>query len=283
MFDDGAHGDGPAGDGVYGASVLVGAGGLQFYYYAENADAGAFMPQRAEFEYFSLGAAGNVVINEIMAANQTTVADQDGQFDDWAEFYNNTNTTMNLSGWYLSDDPLVPDKWAFPNGTFIDAGSYLTVWVDDDGMQAGLHTSFNLDATGEQLLLLNPNLEIIDQVVFSSQVPDISLGRCPNGTGAFTSISPTFGDDNNSACTVPVSFANWPETLKIYPNPASDYVFFENESPAKVRVRLVSPWGHIVKDARFSGSLEIAVGDLPAGLYFVEMDGYFVEKLMIVR
>jgi CotH protein/lamin tail-like protein/type IX secretion system substrate protein len=283
MFDDGAHGDGPAGDGVYGASVLVGAGGLQFYFYAENEDAGSFRPPRAEFEFFSLGAAGNVVINEIMAANQTTVADQDGQFDDWAEFYNNTAGTMNLSGWYLSDDPLVPDKWAFPNGTFIDAGSYLTVWVDDDELQAGLHTSFNLAASGEQLLLLNPSLEIVDQVVFGSQAPDISLGRCPNGTGAFTSISPTFGEDNNSACTVPTNDVRRLETLKIYPNPAREFVVFQNESTIEVRVRLVSPRGRIVKDARFSGSLEIAVGDLPAGLYFVEMDGYYVEKLMIVR
>lgn len=283
MFDDGAHGDGAAGDGVYGASVSVGAGGLEYYFYAENADAGVFLPQRAEFEFLSLGVANNVVINEIMAANQTTVTDQNGQYDDWAEFYNNTTASLNLSGWHLTDNPLLLDKWTFPNGTFIDAGSYLITWVDDDELQAGLHASFNLAATGEQLLLVNPNLEIVDQVVFGSQVADVSLGRCPNGTGAFTSISPTFDADNNAACAVPTNDVRRREALKIYPNPTGEFVVFKNESLAEIRVRLVSPWGRIVKDARFRDSLEMAVGDLPAGLYFVEVDGYYVEKLMVVR
>ncbi len=283
MFDDGAHGDGPAGDGVYGTSVQVGAGGLQYYFYAENADAGSFRPPRAEYEFYSLATAGNVVINEIMAANQTTVADQDGQFDDWAEFYNNTNATMNLAGWFLSDDPLVPDKWEFPNGTFIDAGGFLTVWVDDDEMQAGLHTSFNLAASGEQLLLSNPNLELVDQVVFGSQSPDISLGRCPNGSGAFTSFWPTFGESNDIYCIVPTTFVRQPSALKIYPNPARGFVVFENESPEEVRIRLVSPWGSVVKDTRFKGNLEITLEGLPAGLYFVEIEGRFAGKLVIER
>ncbi|MDF1868439.1 MAG: hypothetical protein P1U70_26685, partial [Saprospiraceae bacterium] len=89
MFDDGNHSDGSAGDGVYGAEVTVGIGGLQYYIYAENNDAGRFDPQLAELEYHTLGVAGDIVINEVLADNETIQADQDGEFDDWVELYIN--------------------------------------------------------------------------------------------------------------------------------------------------------------------------------------------------
>jgi len=83
MFDDGAHNDGASGDGVYGVSIDVGASDVQYYFYADNADAGVFSPERAEHEYHELSVVGDIVINEFMASNSTTQADQDGEFDDW--------------------------------------------------------------------------------------------------------------------------------------------------------------------------------------------------------
>ena len=50
MFDDGNHGDGVAGDGVFGATIDVDARDVQYYIYAENSDAGLFSPERAEHE-----------------------------------------------------------------------------------------------------------------------------------------------------------------------------------------------------------------------------------------
>jgi len=48
MFDDGNHQDGAANDGIYGVSVLAGNSSIQYYIYAENDDASAFSPVRAE-------------------------------------------------------------------------------------------------------------------------------------------------------------------------------------------------------------------------------------------
>ena len=89
MKDDGNNGDGGANDGVFGATITIPVGGVQYYIYAENNDAGMFSPERAEFVFYELNASGSVVINELMASNQSTVSDQDGEFDDWAELYNN--------------------------------------------------------------------------------------------------------------------------------------------------------------------------------------------------
>jgi len=40
-----------------------------------------------------------VVINEFMVVNFTTVADQDGEYDDWIELYNLTSNEIDLSGY----------------------------------------------------------------------------------------------------------------------------------------------------------------------------------------
>ncbi|MBL0175462.1 MAG: CotH kinase family protein [Ignavibacteria bacterium] len=55
MFDDGAHGDGRARDGVYGARIANAKPGTQYYIYAENKDAGAFSPERAEHAWHEAG------------------------------------------------------------------------------------------------------------------------------------------------------------------------------------------------------------------------------------
>ena len=45
----------------------------------------------------------DIAINEIMSSNELTLADEDGEFNDWIEIYNYGNTTVNLSGYGLSD------------------------------------------------------------------------------------------------------------------------------------------------------------------------------------
>ncbi|MEZ4932742.1 MAG: hypothetical protein R2788_11545 [Saprospiraceae bacterium] len=91
-------------------------------------------------------------------------------------------------------------KYQFPNGIVLNPNSYLTIWVDDDEMQAGLHTTFNLNADGEALVLTRPDLSIADQVIFGAQTTDVAYGRCPNGFGSFTFLQHSFDVDNTSAC-----------------------------------------------------------------------------------
>ena len=74
MYDDGMHGDGTAGDGVYGATINVDARDVQYYFYAENTDAGIFSPERAEKEFHQLPVVSGLVINEIMAGNVSAVS-----------------------------------------------------------------------------------------------------------------------------------------------------------------------------------------------------------------
>ena len=198
MHDDGTHRDGAENDGVYGVSVSIGSGDLDYYIYAENSSAGAFSPVRAEYEFYTVSVAntpGDIVINEFMADNETGATDQDDEYDDWIELYNNTDTDISLAGWYLTDDPAEPDMWVFPDVS-IPANGYLIVWADKDEEQDGLHADFKLSASGETILLSSPDLTVMDEITFEEQSTDLSMARFPNGIGEFTQMPPTFLAEN---------------------------------------------------------------------------------------
>ena len=57
----------------------------------------------------------SIVINEVVASNSTINQDEDGSYQDWIEIRNNGAAAVNLNNFGLSDDPVLPFKWTFPN------------------------------------------------------------------------------------------------------------------------------------------------------------------------
>jgi hypothetical protein len=76
-----------------------------------------------------------VVINEFMASNGVTWADEDGDWEDWVELYNSGDAEVDLGGWGLSDNDGIPFKWRFPEGTVIEPLGFLTVWASGKDRQ----------------------------------------------------------------------------------------------------------------------------------------------------
>jgi hypothetical protein len=146
-----------------------------------------------------------VVLNEIMAANSKTLADPQGQYDDWVELCNLSPAGVNLAGMYLTDDPANPTQWQFPTNspqtTTISASGYLVVWLDGDTTSPGLHASFKLSTNADQVYLYGADgTTLIDGVTFTDQRCDISYGRFPSGTGDWHIMSTaTGGTVNNRA------------------------------------------------------------------------------------
>ncbi|MBM3839258.1 MAG: hypothetical protein FJ398_15080 [Verrucomicrobia bacterium] len=211
MFDDGAHGDGERGDGIYGGATASFLAGAKVRYYVEarssNAvKASSFAPARAEQETYSFrvttssGGVSPVVISEFMADNAKTLADPQGDYDDWIELRNVTDVEADLTGRYLSDDPRNPRKWQFPAGTKIPARGFLIVWADEDGTAAaGLHANFKLSAEGEQIFLVDSDAHynaLLDSVTFGPQQTDLSCGRPGDYSSAFEILQPTPGAGN---------------------------------------------------------------------------------------
>ena len=284
MFDDGAHSDGTAGDNVYGAQILDIANVVQYYIYAENDSAGRFSPERAAYEFHELTSPigfQDVVINEVMAKNEFTHADQNEQYDDWIELFNTTNYKISTAGMFLSDDVSNPTKWEMPD-LVIDPGKYVIVWADEDTTQAGYHTNFKLDGDGDSLWLSYGNGTVLDSVEFSVQYAVVSYGRFPNGTGNFQELYPTFNDKNVISNEPVVS-----EEIFIYPNPAQDVVNIKLNNIESAEIQIFSMDGRIVQAPILTngeGLITIDISQFSGGVYHVHavFDDQEITKKLII-
>lgn len=70
----------------------------------------------------------SIFINEFVASNGDTIADEDGEYSDWLELYNADQNAVNLEGWGISDSLSTPFKWVFSN-VIMEPGEYLLVWA----------------------------------------------------------------------------------------------------------------------------------------------------------
>ncbi|MFH0992451.1 MAG: CotH kinase family protein [bacterium] len=132
-----------------------------------------------------------IVINEVMASNQKTIFDEDGDASDWIELYNSGSTSIIISGYYLSDDSLNLKKWRFGN-TLIQPGGYLLVYASDKNRQGIIpHTNFKISASGESVLLSNSSGTVIDRVAIPASAVDISYGRTNDGLLPWVFQQPT--------------------------------------------------------------------------------------------
>ena len=145
--------------------------------------------------------AQTVIINEVMASNATTIADEDGDYEDWIEIYNYGNDAINLAGFGLSDDYEEPFRWYFPD-VALDPGDFLIVWASGKNRkdpEAPLHTSFSISSAGEEVLLTAPDDTRIDELSPRFIPTDVSAGRIPGDLSTWYLFDqPTPGAPNDT-------------------------------------------------------------------------------------
>jgi len=168
-------------------------------------------------------------ISEFLASNDTYL-DGDGESSDWIELYNPSNQTVDLTGWYLTDEASEPDKWRFPNGLTIGSGQYLLVFasgkneIDNPGnypYQDGAgyyHTNFSLNKNGSDsdrylALVFTDGESVVQQFApYPDQFTDISFGNYPTSlqlvaTGANVSyLVPSASDSSDENSWIQESF-----------------------------------------------------------------------------
>jgi len=136
-----------------------------------------------------------LVINELMAKNDSGPADEAGDHDDWIEIANTSSVSIDLGGLGLTDHLEGTPDYVFPSMT-LSPGQYVIVWADEEPGQGDFHAPFKLDADGEDVYLTDGAV-IIDQVTFPELASDVSWGRWENGTGAWQMLSQaTPGSEN---------------------------------------------------------------------------------------
>ncbi|MBQ3575745.1 MAG: lamin tail domain-containing protein [Clostridia bacterium] len=153
---------------------------------AENTEANYLaMKQKAAYS--------PVVFSEVMAVNDTAYAAQDGMYYDYIELHNVSSDTVNLGGWYLSDDVDYTRKWRIPDDTTVAPGEYVIVFASGLDMREDLtqlHANFSLSSEGETLTLCDSNGAIMDQVAFDLMKSNIAYALQADGSWTNTGATP---------------------------------------------------------------------------------------------
>ena len=130
----------------------------------------------------------DIRINEVLTA---------GGDADWIELYNVGSKAVNLDGCFLSDDEESLGKWMFPK-VVLEAGAYLVIYADKKTSNPDrLSLPFSLKASGETVILSDPNGNPLDTVTVPESHPGVSYGRTDTDAFAWYA-APTPGADNKS-------------------------------------------------------------------------------------
>ena len=145
---------------------------------------------------------GGVVINEVLAQNQSVAIVADGErFSDFVELYNNTSQAVPLAGWRLmlvenvpdirnvggvlvTNQAVVTNNFVLPNDAPLAPRSHRVV-VCSDRLRTIYHSGFNLPAEGGLLCLFDSRSNEVDRVNYQAQSPDIAYARYADGARSF--------------------------------------------------------------------------------------------------
>lgn len=115
----------------------------------------------------SSAAVSTVRLSEVCASN-AMIADN-GETPDWVEIENAGSETVDLSGWYLSDNASKPLKWSLPKGFKLAAGERKAVYLHESTV------GFKLSSEGEAVVLTDKKGRTMDYVAYDAQQQDTSL------------------------------------------------------------------------------------------------------------
>lgn len=212
----------------------------------------------------------NLLINEVLSANQNDIEDNADQREDWIEIYNPNNYAVNLGGYYLSDNSENRSKWriptSFPDSVTVPAHSWILFWADDDDEQGVLHAKFRLSNNGEYVGLFAPDgFTMADEVAWGYVAPDISYGRHTDGAPNWVQFIETTPDASNNGATISIT-ASEKMPLQAYPNPARDFIRF-NET---MNLELYSISGTLLE--KHINVNQLALSHLSSGIYLLRSD-----------
>ncbi|KPK40166.1 MAG: hypothetical protein AMJ65_10865, partial [Phycisphaerae bacterium SG8_4] len=157
-----------------------------------------------------------VIISEFMANKGSGLAARvDGEWvrPDWIELHNSTAQTVNLEGWYLTDDAGNPTRWRLPR-IIVNPDQYKIIFASEKDQKyrpanypyfdgTHYHTNFQLDRAGEYLALVKPDGVTVAHEYAPKYPPQrgfVSYGVCEtDGTYGYFQ-NPTPGARNDVEC-----------------------------------------------------------------------------------
>ncbi|MFF1635133.1 lamin tail domain-containing protein [Leifsonia sp. NPDC058248] len=197
-------------------------------------------------------ATSTVVINEVESNGGTP--------GDWIELKNTGATSVDVSGYILRDN-VDTDAYTIPAGTVIAADGYYA---------ADVAAAFGLGSADDARLYLPDGTTLLDSYTWTAHAAT-TYGRCPDGTGAFTTTgSSTKGAVND--CSVPVSTDLKINEVESNGGTPGDWIELTN-----IGATPVDASGYILRDNDDTHAFVIPAGTTVAsgGFYAADVDPSF--------
>lgn len=122
----------------------------------------------------------------------------EGDHTDWVEIYNYGEEPVCLQNCFISDNPENTLSFQFSAAPelCLPPHSFLVLFANESADLHPLYLPFELDSEGEYLSLYNPDGQLIHEVYFGTQYPDISYGL-ESGSSNWNFFNPVSPGDAN--------------------------------------------------------------------------------------
>jgi len=164
------------------------------------------------------GGTPDIVINEIMY-------DSPGDDEQWIELYNNTGTTVDISGWYIQDHSTSSLPLTLPGGTSLAPDQYYTIAVYTSGnfpftpdFDGTAMIDWSFSHVGDVVNLYNLGGILVDNVPYDNEDP---WPTTPNGGGpTLALIDPSYDNALPESWDASEQDGGTPGALNFPPDPS---------------------------------------------------------------
>jgi len=169
---------------------------------------------------------GEPMANEPLRAIMLNEFQAQGQPDDFIELYNHSAESHDLGGCILTDSPAT-NRFVIPKDTTVTAGGFIV-------FEAGA-VGFSLDPRGGVIYLKNAGeTRVLDAWRYPPQSPGCSVGRSPDGSDFFRTLSAKTPSAPNAPAKAPQVVINEIMHSPISGSDEDEYVELYNPGPKPV-------------------------------------------------
>ncbi len=142
---------------------------------------------------------GPLMVSEVMPSNAKYLQQNDGKYYDWVELQNISDTPIDLSDYYLSDDPDFPRLFALPQ-QILEPGQRIIIICSGDAELTGnyIYAPFTLSRKESWVYVARADGSFSDFMRIYDVPYQGSVGRVTGKNGTYYFTEPTPGTENGT-------------------------------------------------------------------------------------